>query len=453
MRILVIGFSLPDPEIDNYNPLTAPSYSDYDALVVDPLSITRDARQLVEGGQEYNAFDDRPVINGPTSATAVSGADQLKRRAAETRRLLEYGGTVIVFARPNAVEGGLFGFEGCDRYAWLAAPAGLSWGTPYLRAAEGKTVRIVAEDHPVAGLLRNFRKDVSYRATFDDRQPELRSAGRVLAAGGSGVPIAMEFPMHGGRIVFLPAFGELVGNTRSELASAMVEVAHRLAGSTSKAEPPYWVRSIAVPGLEQAEAELETAEAAAAEAAAHVSTARDQHDAIERHRRLLWEDGKPFQAAVAEGLRLLGFGVAGGGGEALSITSEGKEALLEVESSREQVVEWPYVRLQRRLEERLLKSSEQLNGIVVANGYRDKSPDSRDEQFTTALRIACENYGYALLSAETLFALVQRALGGADEAALTGIRRRIMGASGLISQELALGQGEETAGSDVGPIF
>jgi hypothetical protein len=145
--------------------------------------------------------------------------------------------------------------------------------------------------------------------------------------------------------------------------------------------------------------------------------------------------------------------VAGGGGEALSITSEGKEALLEVESSREQVVEWPYVRLQRRLEERLLKSSEQLNGIVVANGYRDKSPDSRDEQFTTALRIACENYGYALLSAETLFALVQRALGGADEAALTGIRRRIMGASGLISQELALGQGEETAGSDVGPIF
>ena len=96
MRILVIGYALPDPEIDNYNPFTAPNYSDYDALVIDPLSITREARNLVEGTQEYIAFDERPVINGPTSATAVSGADQLKRRAAETRRLLEYGGTVIV---------------------------------------------------------------------------------------------------------------------------------------------------------------------------------------------------------------------------------------------------------------------------------------------------------------------------------------------------------------------
>ncbi|MEO9254012.1 MAG: hypothetical protein ABI305_00600 [Tepidiformaceae bacterium] len=453
MRILVIGYALPDPEIDNYNPFTAPNYSDYDALVIDPLSITREARNLVEGTQEYIAFDERPVINGPTSATAVSGADQLKRRAAETRRLLEYGGTVIVFARPNEVEGGLFGFEGCDRYAWLPAPAGLSWGTPYLRAAEGKTVRIVAEDHPVAGLLREHRKDVSYRATFDDRQAELRAAGRVLAAGGSDVPIAMEFPMFGGRIVFLPAFGETFGNSRSTIASAIVDVLHRLDGSTAKTESPYWVRSIAVPGLEQAEAELETADAAAAEAAAHAATAKAQHDAIERHRRLLWEDGKPFEQAVVDGLRLLGFGLTGGGGGPLSLTSEGKEALLEVESSREQVVEWPYIRLQRRLEERLLKSSEQLKGVVVANGYRDKGLDTREEQFTSALRVACENYQYTLLSSETLFALVQRALGGADEAALTGMRRRIMGAAGVVSQDVALGQSEQTKNSDAGPIF
>lgn len=454
MRILVIGYSLPDPEIDNYNPFTSPNYSDYEALVIDPLSITREARNLVEGTQDYTAFDDRPVINGPTSATAVSGADQLKRRAAETRRLLEYGGTVIVFARPNEVEGGLFGFEGCDRYAWLPAPAGLSWGTPYLRAAEGKTVRIVAEDHPVAGLLREHRKEVSYRATFDDRRAELRSAGRVLAAGGSDVPIAMEFPMFGGRIVFLPAFtADTVGNSRSAIASAIVDALHRLAGSTTQKEAPYWVRTIGVPGLEQAEAELETADAAAAESEAHAATARAQHDAIERHRRLLWEDGKPFEQAVTEALRLLGFGVTGGAGEPLSLTSEGKEALLEAESSREQVVEWPYIRLQRRLEERLLRSSEQIKGAVVANGHRDKSPDNREEQFTSALRIACENYQYTLLSSETLFALVQRALGGADEAALTGMRRRIMGAAGLVSQELALGQTEESKSSDAGPIF
>jgi hypothetical protein len=232
-----------------------------------------------------------------------------------------------------------------------------------------------------------------------------------------------------------------------------VQAVRRLAGTTVRSEAPYWVRSIAVPGLEQAEAELETADAAAREATAHATTTREQHDAIERHRRLLWEDGKPFEQAVAEGLRLLGFAVTGGAGEPLSVTSEGKEALLEVESSREQVVEWPYVRLQRRLEERLLKGGDQLKGLVVANGYRDKSPDTREEQFTSALRVACENYQYALLSSETLFALVQRALGGADEAALTGMRRRILGAAGLVSPEVALGQAEETKGTEAGPIF
>lgn len=36
MRILSIGYPLPNMAIDNYNPLTAPSYCDYDALIIDP---------------------------------------------------------------------------------------------------------------------------------------------------------------------------------------------------------------------------------------------------------------------------------------------------------------------------------------------------------------------------------------------------------------------------------
>jgi hypothetical protein len=205
MRLLAIGYPLPDPAIDNYNVFSAPSYSDYDAVFVDPGSITRCVAQLVDEGTEFNAFDDRPVLNAPPSATSVSGADQVRRRAEETRRLLEAGGTVLVMARPDAVQTGLMGFEGCDRYSWLPAPAGLSWGMPYMRPAEGTTVRVLAEDHPASGLLRDFRNDVSYRAVFDDRQAELRRQARFLAAGGSGVPIAAEFQVLGRRTSTIPA--------------------------------------------------------------------------------------------------------------------------------------------------------------------------------------------------------------------------------------------------------
>ena len=447
MRLLVIGFPLPDPAIDNYTVFSAPSYSDYDALFVDPTSITTSVRQLVQDGTEFNAHDDRPVLNAPTTANSVSGADQVRRRADETRRLLEAGGTVLVTARPDAVQAGLLGFEGCDRYSWLPAPAAIAWGPPFIRPAEGKTVRIVAEDHPLASVLRDFRGETSYRAVFDDRQAELRRQARFIATGGSGIPIAAEFQVLGGRVIFIPALDEGM-HRRPELASALVQMCVRLDSHSEPAPPPYWSKSLALPGLEQVEAELEESETAAAAATAHVAAVQERHEAMARHRRLLFEDGPIFVSAVAEALRFLGFSVRGGAGDPLAVTSEGTHAFVETESSRDQVVEWPYVRLQRRLEDHLLSTSEQLKGIVIVNGKRDSAPDQRSEQYTEPLRVACENYRYSLITSETLFTLMQRVLGGADEATLLGIRRKLMNASGLLTPESLLSEPEAKSANE-----
>lgn len=452
MRILVIGYPLPNVVFDNYNALTAPSYNDYDALIVDPASITKAARELAEEGTEFEAFDGRPVVNGPTTASAVSAADQLRRRTDETRRLLEAGGLVVVLGRPDAIQGGVYGFEGCDRYHWLPAPGGLSWGPPYLRPAEGKTVRIVAEEHPFATVLREYRNDVGYRAVFDDRQAEVRRHGRVVAAGGAGVPIAMEFPVLSGRVLFLPMMAESPYVNRANLAQSLADAFARHLGGTSSGDAPWWARSQALPGLEQIEAELEESEGAAAEAQAHAQAVRERHDTLARHRRLLWEDGQPFAGAVVEALRLLGLVVEYTPGEPITIEHEGAKAFLELESSRETVVEWPYIRLQRRLESHLLQRGELLKGIMVVNGWREREPEQREEELSGALRIAAENYRYALLTSRTLFELIRRALGGADEATLLGIRRRLMQATGAVSAADLLGEGEEEP-AEQGPIF
>jgi len=453
VRILSIGYPLPNPSIDNYSALTAPSYNDYDAMIVDPASITKQARDLGEQGMELEAFDGRPILNAPTTASSVSAADQFRRRIDETRRLLDAGGIVVVLARPDAVEGGVLGFEGLDRYHWLPAPGGLAWGPPFLKPAEGRTVRITGgEDHPFTAVLREFRADVGYRAIFDDRQAEVRKSGRVLATGGSGVPIAMEFPVLGGRVVFLPVIAENPYANRTSLAQALVEACVRHSGSEFGAQAPYWSNAQALPGLEQIEAELEEADSALAEAQARRDAVREKHDALARHRRLLWEDGQPFVGAIAEALRLLGFAVEHTAGEPLALQHEGTRAFVEVESSREQVVEWPYIRLQRRLEEHLLRNGEAFKGIVIANGFREKDPEQREEELSQPLRAACENYRYALLTTRTLFDLVRRALAGADEATLLGLRRRIMNGAGLLTLASLTGEeSEETSSS--GPIF
>ena len=62
MRVLVIGFPLPDPQIDNYNFLSAPSFFDYDALVVDTASVSRTIEEVVDQSQERP-----PTLSNPWS--------------------------------------------------------------------------------------------------------------------------------------------------------------------------------------------------------------------------------------------------------------------------------------------------------------------------------------------------------------------------------------------------
>jgi hypothetical protein len=451
MKLLAVGYPLPNAAIDNYNVFNAPSYFDYDAVLVDPASITRAAAQLTEEGIEFEAFDGRVVVNAPGSATVASAADLIRRRADETRRLLEAGGVVLLIARPNAVQPGVAGFEGCDRYSWLPAPSGMAWGPPFLRAAEGRTTRIVDEEHPLATLFREFRGQIAYRAIFDERQAALRQAGKVLTTGGAGTWTAVEFSVLGGRVVFLPAFSDSLEHVRNEIAQGIVDAAARLLTTATGESAPYWSRTLAVPGLEQLEAELEEAELSVTETQARLEAVRERVDSLARHRRLLYDDSVPFAAAVADALRLLGFAVTSAPGEPIVIGDEGVQAFVETETSREQVVEWPYVRLQRRLEEHLLKQGEAKKGVVIVNGHRVSQPDDRGPQYTDALRIACENYRYSLVSAQTLFTLVQRALGGADEATLGAFRRRIMRRNGELEMEAALGDAEEE--SETGPLF
>ena len=450
MRIMTIGYSLPNPIVDNHTVLNAPSLTDYDAALIDPEAITTAVQQLLEGERPFNAQDGRPVVNGSTTATQVSAADQLLRRAEEAQRLLDQGGTLFVIGRPNAALPGVVGFEGFDRYSWLPAPRGGGWNPPHLRAAEGKTVRIADDRHPLSAVLREYRRHITYRAALHPAIATADREGHVIATGGANVPIAAEFPVLAGRVVVTPVFANVTGQSRVKLTQAIVDAMTEVASGVTAEDAPSWTRSQALPGSEQIEAELE--EAAQVEEAAVASSAavRERLDTLTAHRRLLWATGADFTTAVREALALLGLGATTPVGEPLAVSEGDRTALVEVESAREEVAEWPYVRLQRRLERRLLDEGEQLKGIIVVNGKRTISPTARRSQFTDALRIACENYGYALVTGETLFTLVQRALGTeADGAPFEAAGRRLIHARGLVTTEQAVGETEEAGDASI----
>ena len=83
---------------------------------------------------------------------------------------------------------------------------------------------------------------------------------------------------------------------------------------------------------------------------------------------------------------------------------------------------------------------------------REKDPEQRTDELTDALKIACENYRYGLITSRTLFELVRRVLGGAEDSTLLGVRRRWLKGAGLVTLDELTGDASEEK-KDTGPIF
>ena len=139
MRILALACALPDASVDNYDWASAPSFFDYDAIVVDPAeAVSKLIENVGSGaGDAPLTYDDEAVLDGPSTASAIGLADLLRRRRDETERLLARGGIVVCFAYPDVAHTHVSGFNGAHRMYWLPAPAGKDYSHTYVKPAGG----------------------------------------------------------------------------------------------------------------------------------------------------------------------------------------------------------------------------------------------------------------------------------------------------------------------------
>jgi len=436
MRALVIGFPLPDPQIDNYDFLSAPSFFDYDALVVDTASVSHAIEEVVDQSQERRTFADEPVVNGPTSPVTVGLVDALRRRQEETQRLLARGHLVVCLAYPDVPHPRVTGFPGCHRYYWLPAPAGLTYAPPHLMPGEGTDVIPTEPDHPFAPYIDHCRTNILYRAYFS--QGSLGPGTRVFARSTGGAAVGVEMAVGNGRVVFLPPLrSPKTGTDRYPIAERILDGVRRSLSITAAGPPPPWASRYALPGLAEREGRREEAERELSTAEARLAEARAEAEALERYRRLLWQEGKHgLEAIVREALRLLGFQVTDDLDRPAEAVCEGQTLLLEIEGSTEAVDMAPHYRLRRRLEEALEKTARPQRGLIVVNGYRLRPPEERPEQYVDALRVAAESMRYGLVTSFQLFRAVERAL-EEDESAVAAFRERLLHAEGAVTEHRA----------------
>ena len=415
MRILALGTALPDSSVDNYDWASAPSFFDYDALVVEPAqSVSKLVEGVVEGkGDAPLTYEDEAVLDGPTTASAVGLADLLRRRRDETERLLARGGLVVCFAYPDVPHPHVSGFTGCHRYYWLPAPKGLDYGSAYVKPASGTQVQPSDFEHPFADYLERVHSHVQYRAIF----AEAFSGAHVIGRSNGGAAVAVELAVGGGRVVFLPALPPRIGpGERSNVTFNLVNAIRNALLLNAEGSPPAWLRDVSLPGLTDARQRLEAAEARLDEVEAEADEARNQSRALERYLRLLWQEGKyGLDLPVRDALALLGFASFSQPDEPAAFLYGGHHVYVETQGGSDAIGMEAHYRLRQRTESRIAAGAERPRGVIVINGWRERAPADREQQYADSLRIAAESMRYCVVTSAQLFEAVKAHLEGNGE--------------------------------------
>jgi hypothetical protein len=393
-RILSLGFPMPGVRVDNYSFISAPSFFDYDAIVVNVAALSKLFSGVLDGSVEAMTFADRPVRAVAGAEGAIALADVIQRRRDEASQMLANGGVIALFAYP-AQKHDVPGLGVVDDLHWLTH-------APAFSPAEGDHVELQDDAHPIAPFLIAQRDNISYRARIE-------SPNTVIARSVGGAAVAAELASATGRIVGLPALKSLpAGEARYAMSDALQAGLRRMLGVMAEGREPPWMAEYA---------------------------ARLPHDlsADERARwcRLLWQEGQLGLEDVAlDALKLIGFDVYASNPDALELRSQGTLVLLEIEGGSEAVGLAPHYRLRQRIERTVERGGDAPHGLLVVNGFRHDAPAGRRQQASSAL-VKLAEMSYAIVPATLMFDAVAATLSG-DDAPAALLRRRLLAEHGLI---------------------
>jgi hypothetical protein len=432
-RILSLGVPLPGPRVDNYNLLTAPSFFDYDALIVDIQSTAQLIEGVAAGTADPETFGRKRVRKVAESPDDVALADVLARRSDETARLLANTGVIAVFAQPPVTLRGVEGTDGLSSYWWLPSATGIEYEHSII-SADGTQAHVVDYQHAMAPFLLGQLANVSYRARVDvEAMPSFAERGRVFARSYGGAAIGVELAVGGGKLVLLPALKSVPsGDARYALSDSLQACLRRMLGVMAEGREPGWLGTYALPGLDVRAGALADARARLREAQHAADAAEDAHTELARYQALLWQEGTlGLDPAVTAALRLVGFEVYGANPDELEIRCGDAAALVEIDARDGAVGMAAHYRLRQRIERAIERRASAPRGVIIVNGHRLRPPGERPQQASDALRLAAETMRYCVATTASLFEAVRTQLSG-DAAAVEAFRHALLSTDGLL---------------------
>jgi len=237
LRTLVTGIPLPSAAFDNASFLSAPSFSEYSHLFIDPAAASRVVDEVAQGTATHQTFGGQAIVNGEGSSFAFGLVELLQMRQRETARLLERGGLIVCIGYPDAVHAGV----AWNRYSWLPEDDGFAPAKHLLPGFGTAGAVLTVSDHPFSSYVQTLQKNIAYRVHVDEDAPALSERGRVFARSAGGSAVGFDLPLAGGHLVFLPAL-EKPETLRTQLAEVVTECLEAWESDAAGERPPEWIR-------------------------------------------------------------------------------------------------------------------------------------------------------------------------------------------------------------------
>ena len=220
MRTLVINFPLPNLNFDNFSFLSAPSFIEYQRVIVDIGATATAVQQAADGEGAHTTYGGQAIVNGVTSAHAFPLAELLEMRRREAELLLSHGGLIILITHPETTVPGV---DGADwrSYSWLPEPENFSFTRDILPGFGRQGAVLTDPDHPFGPYIRDLAPRIAYRAYLNESAQGFAETGAIFARSAGGVAIGFDVATAGGRLLLLPTLADPTKD-RPVIANAIV---------------------------------------------------------------------------------------------------------------------------------------------------------------------------------------------------------------------------------------
>ena len=439
LRILSVDLELDNEQITNAGFTDAPSFHDFDIVLIDPLGVTN-----FLGEQDHEYKHGVLTLDYDAKGTNEWVRKAINHRRKETKHFLSLGRLLVCilrcphvayvcsrrddWPRPGEKENWV------DNYGWFPLEGAADSMILILRESRGSKIDLTNPRHPFAPYFNTFNDDLHYEAYLDQaKTPYYFKDLHTIAETHGELPVGFGFKLQGGQVVFVPPVKE---PDFKKLADILLSCVSATIGTVEETEPPPWLPDYkaSVPGLLQLEKKIETQTAELQELTAQLDDLGEQKAEREKYLKLLYEQGKfQLEPVVRDAFSLLGFTVTDvEPSDGLLQSTEGT-ALLEVEGKDDSAIKIDkYRQLLDYVVDDERESQEAKKGILVGNGFRLKDPKERGEQFTQRAADGGAGSHFCLISTDTLFHLACQVLEKPDNAQLKSqIRTLLLATDGV----------------------